>query len=69
MTPKEKAIELIDNFINIYEGITLGIAKKHWAKQSALISVDEILNIIEDERKDFNWKEYFKKVKKEIELL
>ena len=43
MTPKEKAKELVDKFMNLYEGIQLGLAKKHWDKQSALIAVDEIL--------------------------
>jgi hypothetical protein len=44
MTPKEKALELLEKFTNLYEGINLGLAKKHWAKQSALIAIDEILN-------------------------
>jgi preprotein translocase subunit SecE len=43
MTPKEKARELVEKFINLYEGINLELAKKYWAKQSALIVVDEIL--------------------------
>ena len=66
MTPKEKAEELIDKFINIYEEITLGIAKKHWAKQCALIAVDEIrdtLPLISDIQ------QYWINVKSEIEKL
>ena len=48
MTPKEKAEELVDKFTNLYEGINLGLAKKHWAKQSALIAVDEIEKSLTD---------------------
>jgi hypothetical protein len=66
MTPKEKAKELVDKFTNLYEGINLGLAKKHWAKQSALIAVDEIIKELE---RCFIHNEYWQEVKKEIELL
>ena len=66
MTPKEKALELVDKFTNLYEGINLGLAKKHWAKQSVLIAVDEIINTL---LYGYNLIEYWKEVKKEIELL
>jgi hypothetical protein len=62
MTPKEKAEELIEKYNDVYEGITLGIAKKHWTKQSALIAVDEILK---DTLNIYYWQE----VKQEIEKL
>lgn len=68
MTPKEKAKELVDKFMNLYEGIQLGLAKKHWAKQSALIAVDEIIS-------SMNWQyilnglDYWLQVKQEIEKL
>jgi len=60
MTPKEKAIELVDRFTFRcfecdYEGN---------AKQCALIAVDEILNII-----TFDELRYWQEVKQEIELL
>lgn len=42
MTPKEKAKELFDKFNELYFGVELGIARKHWAKQSALIAFNEI---------------------------
>lgn len=64
MTPKEKARELVDKFdkvVNAYTNETL--------KQSALIVVDEILSFVEDDREVFNWKEYYKEVKKQIEIL
>ena len=66
MTPKEKAIELVEKFTNLYEGINLGLAKKHWAKQSALIAVDEIIKELE---RCFIHNEYWQEVKQEIEKL
>lgn len=46
MTPKEKAKQLFDKFNDLYFGVELGIARKHWAKQSALIAFNEIDNYI-----------------------
>jgi hypothetical protein len=73
MTPKEKALELVDKFTNLYEGINLGLAKKHWAKQSVLIAVDEILNNWKDEASiQFPYGKvitYWNIVKEEIEEL
>ncbi len=76
MTPKEKAIELVDKFINIeiayydsIEGYSFMTMAKLYAKECALIAVDEILNVIEDEREGFNWKTYYLEVKQEIEKL
>lgn len=72
MTPKEKAIELVNSFYPILGGIE----PKDWeyfchdkAKKCALIAVAEILNFIEDDRKIFNWKNYYQEVKQEIENL
>ena len=61
--PKEKAEELCFKFQGEFE--------INWtmSKRCALIAVDEILDVIEDERKGFNWKEYYKEVKQEIEKL
>lgn len=63
MTAKEKAEELCFKFQGEFE--------MNWtmSKRCALISVDEIINVIEDERQVFNWKEYYKEVKQEIEKL
>ena len=60
MTPKEKALELIDKF-------TFEIGKFN-AKQSAIISVGEILKVIEDNCLEYE-DDYWEEVKKEIELL
>jgi hypothetical protein len=72
MTPKEKAKQLVEKFTNLYEGINLGFAKKHWAKQSALIAVDEILKAVNDPDDTFLSKDgvdYWEEVKQEIENL
>ena len=70
MTPKEKALDLMDSFIqrtrNKWE---LSMSYKR-AKQCALIAVDEILNpkafLISIPLQD---KKYWQEVKKEIEKL
>jgi hypothetical protein len=44
LTPQEKAIELIDKYKPICGGYWGGNINKQFAKQSALIAVNEILN-------------------------
>lgn len=70
MTPKEKAIELVDN----YDETLTYLESKNKAKQCALIAVDEINKVYEslDEDADIMFKKelnYWQEVKKEIELL
>lgn len=68
MTPKEKAQELWGKYFQLnydWDGAT----KDQWAKEGALIAVDEILSFIEDDRIGFNWKDYYIEVKQEIENL
>ena len=84
MTPKEKAIELVNKFRDFADGIdsetdrfSPNIEKKN-AKQCALIAVDESINILDEICKSsgydpfesplYNLK-YWKEVKQEIELL
>ena len=67
MTPQEKAVELVERFINLYEGVTLGLAKKHWAKQSALIAVDEMIEVAKS--LTMETQEWYEEVKEEIENL
>jgi hypothetical protein len=66
MTPKEKAIELVEKMFQTGSAL---YAERIRAKQCALIAVDEILSFIEDDRDGFNWKTYYKEVKQEIEKL
>jgi hypothetical protein len=66
MTPKEKAEELVhryDTMQSVIEGFSL-----EDAKQCALICVDEILIVIENERV-YESIDYWEEVKKEIKLL
>ena len=70
MTPKEKAIELVDKY-NLNENLYYSITE-YQAKECALIAVDEI---IEDNRISYMIlgvginKYYWEEVKKEIEAL
>jgi hypothetical protein len=66
MTPKEKAKELVENYLN---------ADVAWeftyncAKQCALLAVVEILNTIEQIFETFEERKYWQEVKQEIEKL
>lgn len=70
MTPKEKAIELWGKYFQLnydWDGVT----KDQWAKEGALIAVDEILDLIDTiydyDRESLN--PYWQEVKQEIEKL
>jgi hypothetical protein len=76
MTPKEKAEELIDKFENYsFMDIDKRISSFNSAKRCALIAVDEICEILEDngftfiEYHDRTTIEYWLQVKQEIEKL
>ena len=77
MTPKEKAIELYNKFLNLSGDTYLyGMLEHESAKECALIAVDEILVSIvhkdQDERLAYELlgnKFYWEDVKKEIEAL
>jgi hypothetical protein len=68
MTPKEKAAELVEKFnYLVLEKDFFGDNIEHKnSKRCAIIAVDEILNI---RLLFFDEKEYWQKVKKEIENL
>ena len=74
MTPKEKAAELVEKFKPLCGGYWGGKINKAFAKQCALIAVDEILSHITITTnqsgllRDFQ-KEYWQEVKEEIEKL
>ena len=70
MTPKEKALELIEKFkINDYDWITQG--NLYCVKQHILITVDEILKIIHKRHliNGIEANEYWNQVKDEIKSL
>jgi len=70
MTPKEKAKELVDKMYQAHSNSASDITK-YFAKQCALIAVDEFLNI-ENIKPYILHKliiNFYQQVKKEIELL
>jgi hypothetical protein len=77
MTPQEKAKELVEKFLNEMEDKELVIHPNHYAKQCALIAVEEIFKLpvcwfdrsasLEDDEMDTI--EYWEQVKEEIEKL
>jgi len=74
MTPKEKAIELVDMFMehtvewdNVKE---IAFDSEYHAKKCALISVDEVIEALHEHHwQNRNVTEYWKEVKQEIEKL
>ena len=73
MTPKEKAIELYNKFLNPSGDTYLyGMLEHESAKECALIAVDEILNEFPQGFKgnfEERRKQYWQEVKQEIEKL
>jgi hypothetical protein len=79
MTPKDKAIELYNKYEQLGRDFTRGVSMKEFAKQCALIAVDEILKSNEDWNLEQNiWCDtgffgdcqmYWIAVKQEIEVL
>jgi hypothetical protein len=74
MTPKEKAKDLVDNFIDKMFYLRDGYNASEvfaTAKQCALIAVDEILKVCENEISHCSDKTYFywEEVKQQIEKL
>mgnify|MGYP003648332775 CR=1 FL=1 len=72
MTPKEKAIDLVDRYYSLFSlelDNTIDITQ---AKKCALIAVDEMLENDGWSSSQYEWdvfKKYFIKVKQEIEKL
>jgi hypothetical protein len=69
MTPKEKAVELVNKYLQVYDG------RVSFAKHCALIAVDEILNNFGQLTDGANFYtiydaiKFYKEVKQEIEKL
>jgi hypothetical protein len=66
MTPREKAIELVDKMLYCYQGHI----DEYTAKQCALIAVDEVIEALHEH----HWQnrliiDYWQEVKHEIEKL
>jgi hypothetical protein len=71
MTPKYKANELLFKMHNLdFHDLPDELAMQYiYAKQCAIIAVDEIINNYEDRYKYCNSKIYWQEVKQEIEKL
>jgi hypothetical protein len=70
MTPEEKAIELVNNYMSLLFSKPIFGLTTNEAKQCALIAVDEILNHHHQEQGLYVIDKYFwLQVKKEIENL
>ena len=65
MTPKQKALELYNNYDQLLRDFTRGVSIKEAAKQCALITCNEVLGYMGADRGVEFWLE----VKKEIEKL
>lgn len=65
MTPKEKANELVTK---MHLDWGCNCCHNDWAKECALVAIDEIISVIDAETFLMSWL-YWKEVKKEIELL
>jgi hypothetical protein len=76
MTPKEKAIEIYDNFYLLQQSATdengvwfISALNKGLAKKCALIAVDEIIDLLWNTHNTENQYRFYKEVKTEIEKL
>lgn len=72
MTPKEKAIELVDKYISFNKNKIAFVYTKESSKQCAIIAANEALNAdwFISEKEDFiKWGLYWEEVKKEITKL
>jgi hypothetical protein len=76
MTPKEKAIEIYDNFYLLHQSATdengvwfISALNKGLAKKCALIEVHDILKVLCTPHKNESEYMYWQEVKQEIEKL
>lgn len=71
MTPREKAEELVEKFVNANFCFIGELEGKPYptAKECALITVDEILDVLWDNGTSSNYYKYWQEVKNEIEKL
>jgi hypothetical protein len=67
-TPKEKAIELVNNYMSLLFSKPIFGLTTNEAKQCALIAIDEILEINSVD-KDFDLSDYWQEVEQEINNL
>ena len=70
MTPKEKAFELVEKYMKFEFETPFVDTQRKYAKQCALIAVDEILKLVSNDL-DLYYKDciYWEQVKTELESL
>jgi hypothetical protein len=72
MTPKEKAIDLVNKFYSRYNNVRKNKTFSVEQKRMAIIAVDEILNIYQIKNAKFDFYEvrnYWQEVKNDIQKL
>jgi hypothetical protein len=69
MTPKDKALELYNKYEQLGRDFTRGVSMKEFAKQCALIAVDEIIEVLKNIADITTSWLYYEEVKQEIENL
>jgi hypothetical protein len=69
MTPKEKAIYLVEDFAKLDYGFNDKIEISEMHKRQALLAVSEIKLYLEEVMSPYIFKQYIDEVKKEIEKL
>jgi hypothetical protein len=69
MTPKDKALELYNKYEQLGRDFTRGVSMKEFAKQCALIAVDEIIEVLKNIADITTSWLYYEEVKQEIEKL
>ena len=70
MTPKEKADELVNKYIELGKDFTRGVSMHEYSSECALVTCDEVLNALEEN----SWQnrlmmDYWEEVKQDIERL
>jgi hypothetical protein len=69
MTAKEKAEELLDRYETLGKDFTRGVSMREFAKQCALIAVDEIVEEVYNNESSISRYKYWDEVINQIENL
>ena len=70
MTPKEKAIQLVNTYLELGRDFTRGVSMQEFSKECALIAVNETVEAMKfNSWQNRNEIEYYQEVKQEIEKL
>jgi hypothetical protein len=64
MTPKEKAIELFNNYNELGKDFTKGVSMNEFAKECAFITVNELIKNSHSDKRTEYWENVKHKIKK-----